>query len=120
MSLSIFHLHRCLSSPAASSTRVPQATARGRTPSPGRSSTSSPDDPYTAYLTQSHTSLLSRIAKLENALTIRDDPSEPALAEPSEELLEMLAVLKTERDTLKKELDDAHARMAEHPSAHPS
>jgi uncharacterized protein involved in exopolysaccharide biosynthesis len=47
-------------------------------------------------------------------LTIRDDRSEPGLAEPSEELLEMLADLKTERDNLKKELDDAHTKTAEH------
>jgi len=65
-------------------------------------------------LAQSHTSLLERIAELENALTIRDDRSEPALSEPSEELLEMLADLKAERDTLKKELDDAHVKTAEH------
>ena len=92
----------------------PRFDARGRSPSPRQSSTSSPDDAHTAYLTQSHTSLLARIAELENALTIRDDRSEPDLAEPSEELLEMLADLKTERDNLKKELDDTHARTAEH------
>ena len=89
----------------------PRFDALRRSPSPGRSSASSPDDAHTAYLTQSHASLLARIAELENALTIRDDRAEPAL---SEELLEMLADLKTERDNLKKELDDAHAKTAEH------
>ena len=92
----------------------PRFGARGRSPSPGRSSTSSADDAHAAYLTQSHTSLLARIAELENALTIRDDRSEPVLAGPSEELLELLADLKTERDNLKKELDDAHAKTVEH------
>ncbi len=103
---------------ASSSSLAPSSSprfgARGRSPSPGRSSTSSADDAHTAYLTQSHTSLLARIAELENALTIRDDRSEPVLAEPSEELLELLADLKTERDNLKKELDDAHAKTVEH------
>jgi hypothetical protein len=92
----------------------PRFDTRGRSPSPGRSSASSPDDAHTAYLAQSHASLLTRIAELENALTIKDDRSEPALAEPSEELLEMLADLKTERDNLKKELDGARAKTAEY------
>lgn len=109
---------RLLTPDASSSSLAPSPSprfdARGRSPSPGRSSTPSPDDAHTAYLTQSHNSLLARIAELENALTIRDDQSEPVLAEPSEELLEMLADLKTERDDLKKELDDAHAKTVEH------
>lgn len=92
----------------------PRFDTRERSPSPGQSSISSPDDAHTAYLTQSHASLLARIAELENALTIRDDRSEPELAEPSEALLEMLADLKTERDNLKRELDDEHAKTAEH------
>jgi len=102
------------SSSSLSPSPSPRFGARGRSPSPGRSSTHSPDDAHTAYLTQSHTSLLARIADLENALTIRDDRSEPVLTEPSEELLEMLADLKTERDNLKKELDDAHTKTVEH------
>lgn len=104
---------RLLTPDASSSSLAPSPSprfdTRGRSPSPGRSSTSSPDDAHTVYLTQSHNSLLARIAELENALTIRDDRSEP-----SEELLEMLADLKTERDDLKKELDDAHAKTVEH------
>lgn len=92
----------------------PRFDARGRSPSPGLSPISSPDDAHTAYLTQSHTSLLARIAELENALTIRDDRPEPVFSELSEELLEMLADLKTERDNLKKEVDDAHSKTVEH------
>ena len=92
----------------------PRFDTRGRSPSPGLSSTSSPDDAHTVYLTQSHTSLLARIAELENALTIRDDRPEPVFSELSEELLEMLADLKTERDNLKKEVDDAHSKTVEH------
>ena len=97
-----------------SSLASPRCDPRGRSPSPGRSTASSSDDAHAAYLTQSHTSLLERIAELENALTIRDDQSEATLAGPSEELLGMLADLKTERDNLKKELDDAHTKTAEY------
>ena len=103
-----------VSSSSLTGSSSPRFDARGRSPSPGQSFASFPDDAHTAYLTQSHTSLLARIAELENALTIRDDRSESDPAEPSEEFLEMLADLKTERDDLKKELDDAHAKTAEH------
>jgi len=64
----------------------------------------------TEFLAQSHTSLLvARIAELEAALGRMASPS-PASTEPSEELLEMLSDLKTERDQLKRSLDELLAR----------
>lgn len=61
-----------------------------------------------AYFAQSHASFLARIAELEAALA-RSTPS-PAPTEPSEELLEMLADLKAERDSLKRNFDDLFAQ----------
>lgn len=64
----------------------------------------------TEFLAQSHTSILvARIAELEAVLGRIASPS-PALTEPSEELLEMLADLKAERDQLKRSLDELLAR----------
>lgn len=64
----------------------------------------------TEFLAQSHTSLLvARIGELEAALGRMASPS-PANTEPSEELLEMLSDLKTERDQLKRSLDELLAR----------
>lgn len=64
---------------------------------------------HSTFLSQSHASFLARIAALEAALARTSTPS-PSLTEPSEELLEMLADLKSERDSLKKSFDDLRAR----------
>jgi len=63
-----------------------------------------------AYFAQSHASFLARIAELEAALSRSTATPSPALTEPSEELLEMLADLKAERDLLKRSLDELMAR----------
>jgi hypothetical protein len=63
-----------------------------------------------AYFAQSHASFLARIAELEAALARSTATPSPAPTEPSEELLEMLADLKAERDLLKRSLDDLIAR----------
>lgn len=57
------------------------------------------------FLAQSHASFLVRIADLEAALSRATTPS-PAFTDPSEEWLDMLADLKSERDQLKKSLDE--------------
>lgn len=63
-----------------------------------------------AYFSQSHASFLARIAELEAALARSTATPSPAPTEPSEELLEMLADLKAERDLLKRSLDDLITR----------
>lgn len=62
-----------------------------------------------SFFAQSHASFLARIADLEAALARTATPS-PAPPEPSDELLEMLSDLKSERDQLKRNLDESIAR----------
>lgn len=63
-----------------------------------------------AYFAQSHASFLARIAELESALARSTATPSPAPAEPPEELLEMLADLKAERDLLKRSLEELVVR----------
>jgi hypothetical protein len=59
-----------------------------------------------SFLTQSHNALLSRVADLERALKTHSRPQSlqsEASSEPSDELLQLVADLKSERDELKKD-----------------
>lgn len=66
----------------------------------------SPSQMQNTFLSQSQASFLARIADLEAALSRAVTPS----PDPSEELLEMLSDLKSERDQLKRNVDELLAR----------
>ena len=70
------------------------------------------------FLFKSHNALLSRITDLERALSSRSRPlscasdvSSNATSEPSDEMLQLLADLKAERDELKRDVDGWRTRV---------
>ncbi|KZV71436.1 hypothetical protein PENSPDRAFT_684668 [Peniophora sp. CONT] len=69
------------------------------------------------FLAQSHAVLLTRIADLERALKSRSRPqsmvSDSSYSEPSDELLQLIADLKAERDELKKDCTGWRTRVAD-------
>lgn len=69
------------------------------------------------FLAQSHAILLTRIADLERALKSRSRPqsmvSDSSYSEPSDELLQLIADLKAERDELKKDCSGWRTRVAD-------
>ncbi|VDC06224.1 unnamed protein product [Peniophora sp. CBMAI 1063] len=69
------------------------------------------------FLAKSHAVLLTRIADLERALKSRSRPqsmvSDSSCSEPSDELLQLIADLKAERDELKKDCAGWRTRVAD-------
>ncbi|KAA1466020.1 hypothetical protein DENSPDRAFT_868183, partial [Dentipellis sp. KUC8613] len=73
------------------------------------------------FFHQSHAALVARISDLERALSSSRTASRPvsyasdasALSEPSDELLQLIADLKAERDELKKDVDGWRVRVAD-------